>query len=238
MSGMANLSIAPGAVRACAREPTRIGTRSKRTAKMVAPTPTPPCPIPGAPLPQRPHLASLLTPTRVWANSPRSAPALVPAELRRLGPQGHLLVSARFGGGQEEKFARAVAAALKAAGVDVYMVSATGGDDFGKQTMRGIARMSAMLAVCFDDYGAMTDSNYSSYYEVKAAYDQGKAIIPLRLSEKWPPVPPNDKDGDGADQNNFVFQQGLAYIDGRGKSAADCAALLLQQAGDKMPRSQ
>ena len=74
-----------------------------------------------------------------------------------------MLVSARFGGGQDEKFARAVAAALKAAGVNVYMVEVAGGDDFGKLTMSGIAGMSMMLAVCFDDYGAMTDSRYCSY---------------------------------------------------------------------------
>ena len=77
---------------------------------------------------------------------------------------------------------------------------------------------------------------FSTYYEVKAAVDQHKTIIPLRLSEKWPPEPPNDKDGKGKIQNSFVFPQSLAYIDGRGKSAAECAALLLKD--DKMPRSR
>ena len=156
----------------------------------------------------------------------------------RLGSQGHLLVSARFDGGKKEKFARALAAALKAEGVNVYMVDATGGDDFGEMTMFGTAEMSAMVAVCFDDYGAKTKSPYCSYAEVKAATDRKKTIIPLRLSDKWPPVPPADEDegGKGKNQNEFVFHSGLAYIDGKGKSAADCSRLLLQQAGDKMPR--
>ena len=120
----------------------------------------------------------------------------------------------------------------------MYIVDASGGDDFGELTLEGIEGMSAMLAVCFDDYGAKTASRYCSYYELRTANDRDKPIIPLRLSDKWPPVPPsNDEDGKGARLNAHVFSPSLAWLDGRNKTPAECATLLLEKAADKLPRS-
>eukprot|EP00964_Phaeocystis_antarctica_P108036 scaffold72686_cov57-Phaeocystis_antarctica.AAC.1 len=92
------------------------------------------------------------------------------------------------------------------------MIECGPGGSYGNQTMNGLANMYAMLAVCYDTYGAKTESPYSSYAEVCYANEHGVRIIPLKLCSKWPPAP-RDSDGKkhGATQNKF------------NKSAAQCA---------------
>ena len=127
-------------------------------------------------------------------------------------------------------------------GVNAFMVEAGAGDDFATQTMDGLDQMYAMLAVCYDTYGAKTASKYSTYHEVRHANDHGIPIIPLKLySGDWPPAP-QDSDGGGAGrvQNKFVFTPSVVYSDGVGKSAAVCAqqvkvALAGLEKGGKIP---
>ena len=154
----------------------------------------------------------------------------------------HLLVSARFDGGEKEKFAREIHKELCALRVNAFMVEAGAGDNFATQTVDGLDQMYAMLAVSYDTYGAKTTSKYSTYEELAHAYDHGIPIIPLKLySGDWPPAP-EDSDGGraGRAQNKFVFEPGLVYVHGVGKSALKCAqevkeALAHLEAGGKIP---
>ena len=135
-----------------------------------------------------------------------------------------MLVSARFDGGEKEKFARAVYKELNTLGVNCFMVEANRVGEYGVQTMHALTNMCAMLAVCYDTYGAKTESPYSSYAEVTYANENHVRIIPLKLCKEWPPAP-IDSDGTraGAQQNKFVFKPSLLYLEGQGKSAAECA---------------
>ena len=132
----------------------------------------------------------------------------------------HLLVSARFDGGEKEKFAREIHKELCALRVNAFMVEALAGDNFATQTVDGLDQMYAMLAVCNDTYGAKTTSKYSTYEELTHAYDHGIPIIPLKLySGDWPPKPvDSDGKGVGAAQNKLIFKQGVVYASGQGKS--------------------
>jgi hypothetical protein len=135
-----------------------------------------------------------------------------------------LLVSARFDGGEKERFARVLHKELNALGVNCCMVEASRVGEYGVQTMHGLTNMCAMLAVCYDTYGAKTESPYSSYAEVTFANENHVRIIPLKLCNEWPPAP-IDSDGKraGAQQNKFVFKPSLLYLEGQDKSAAECA---------------
>ena len=77
-----------------------------------------------------------------------------------------------------------------------FMVEAQRVGEYGGQTMYGLTSMSAMLAVCYDTYGAKTKSPYSAYGEVMDANEHGIRIIPLKLCNMWPPAP---RDSDGKD---------------------------------------
>jgi hypothetical protein len=136
----------------------------------------------------------------------------------------HLLVSARFDGGEKESFARALHKELNTLGVNCFMVEASRVGEYGVQTMHALTNMCAMLAVCYDTYGAKTESPYSSYAEVTFANENHVRIIPLKLCNEWPPAP-IDSDGKraGAQQNKFVFKPSLLYLEGQDKSAAECA---------------
>merc|ERR1719468_943734 len=97
-----------------------------------------------------------------------------------------------------------------------------------------------MVAFAFEDYGEKTACKYSTYYEVKYAYERGIPILPLRLYAEgsWPPRPTR-VDGTidliGSRQNEFVFATDLVYaafspeLDG----AADaCTEPLLKRYND------
>lgn len=150
-------------------------------------------------------------------------------------PEKHVLVSARFDGGPVEEFARSLHTWLRELGIPSYMVFAMGGGEFGRQTVYGLIAMCAMIAVCTAEYGAETDSAYSSYEEVKHAIENHIPIVPLKLVEAWPPAPRDSPavggGTHGAEQNKFAFSKSLLFVeglqsDGLFKSPKECAELL------------
>ena len=102
------------------------------------------------------------------------------------------------------------------------MIECGPGGSYGNETMNGLANMYAMLAVCYDTYGAKTESPYSSYAEVCYANEHGVRIIPLKLCSKWPPAP-RDSDGKkhGATQNKFVFKPSLLFLEAQDRQKID-----------------
>ena len=135
---------------------------------------------------------------------------------------GCKFVSARFDGGEKENMAREIEKHLKELNVNTFMVESGAGDDFQTQTAHGLANMDALIAICYDNYGEKTRTKYCSYYEVKSCYERDIPIIPVKLSEKWPPEPPGPPEG--AEQLKLIFGPSKVRIEGAGKSAADIAA--------------
>ena len=90
------------------------------------------------------------------------------------------------------------------------------------KTTHGLANMDAMISVCYDDYGEKTTSVYCTYFEVKSCYERKVPIIPVRLSEKWPPEPQGP--AEGTELLKLIFGPSKVYITGAGKSAAEIAA--------------
>lgn len=135
------------------------------------------------------------------------------------GQRDHLMVSARFDGGETERFARDVARELELLGAPVYIVRADAGDQFGPATVQGLHCARALL--CFltekPSYGERTESAYCSYAEVKYAIDQKLPLVPVRLCEQYPP---RTGEPEGSANNVFAFPPDLVYVDGRGGKAA------------------
>ena len=54
----------------------------------------------------------------------------------------------------------------------------------------------AQLQVCTHHYGEKTGSTYSSYRELRVAYENDLDIMPLRMDDVYPPSPPCGGDHD------------------------------------------
>jgi len=128
----------------------------------------------------------------------------------------HILISARFDGGEKEQVARSLHKQLTKIGVKSFMVETTGvGDTFGKQTVDGLTDMYAMVAVCYENYGEETSSSYCSYYELKYALAHKIPVLPIKLCEEWPPTQCGKA---GEKQNKFFFSPDLLYQDWWGET--------------------
>jgi hypothetical protein len=169
----------------------------------------------------RPETSS--SPTTNQAKNPNA----VEPDKAPLGEYGIILISARFDGGPREQEARGLQDELVKIGVDARMVEAAAGRNFGDDTQELLYSMNTMIAFCFEDYGQNTTSMYSTYWELKYAFDKKKRIIPIKRCAEWPPKPPLDHDGGykGIIQNDNVFTGGMAYLDWSNKiwSPAECA---------------
>ena len=110
-------------------------------------------------------------------------------------------------------------AVLESMGYTVLLVSASGGEKFGPQTIDCLARMEMMVAFCFEDYGEKTISPFCSFAEVEyyLHHMMEVMLLPLKLYalgdfSAWPPTPKHRDDvydgqpqNDGAKQNSFAF---------------------------------
>jgi len=126
-----------------------------------------------------------------------------------------VMMSARFNGDKYEDMARALASELRKKGVNVYIVEAGVGTTFGDKTIYGMYHMVAMICFCSPNYGQKTTAIYSSFGELKNAAGNGITLVPIKMGDVWPPVPPEDTDGGllGPAQNKFVFSPDLVYND-------------------------
>merc|ERR1740124_774190 len=135
-------------------------------------------------------IESHITPTNVMdVSEPPNELMLMKSSNNNNTSTKHVLISARFDGGEKEQVARSLHQQLTKIGVNSFMVETTGvGDTFGKQTVDGLNRMYAMVAVCYEDYGEKTDSSYCSFYELEYALGHNIPVLPIKLCEEWPPA--------------------------------------------------
>ena len=128
---------------------------------------------------------------------------------------------------------------LQAHHYNALMVHADHGEDFGTQTLDFLGRLKSdkgiLLAVCTSDYAEVTASGYSTFRELKFAHDCALDIIPLRVSDIYPPEPPHgpthkyDKSGSGVALVTLALSPSKRFLDCRGKSAGDIAALIARR---------
>ena len=166
-------------------------------------------------------------------------------------PSGDLapvsMISARFDGSDLEAKFRAVHRLLRDHNFDVLMVDADCGDDFGDHTMEFLSRIDQengfMLAVCTEHYGEITASKYSSFCELKYAYDQGLRVLPLKVVDTYPPQPPcgldhpYDKKGKARGFIKAMFPTSKVYLDCRDKSVSKTARMIADQLLAKAPKA-
>ncbi|CAL1144599.1 unnamed protein product [Cladocopium goreaui] len=70
--------------------------------------------------------------------------------------------------------------------------------------------------------GAYTGAGEETFHELEYAHDNKLHIFPTRLCEEWAPAPQNNPRG--TFQNEFVFKNGLVYVDDRQMNNAEGAA--------------
>ena len=100
-------------------------------------------------------------------------------------------------------------------GVNVYVAESGVGETFGDKTIYGMYHMVAMICFCSPNYGQKTAAIYFCFGELKNAAENGIPLVPIKMGDVWPPVPPEDFDGGllGPAQNKFVFSPDLVYND-------------------------
>ena len=133
------------------------------------------------------------------------------------------MISGRFNSPIKQNNCIALAKALKALQLPVYVVEATGGGDFGPQTKIGLSRMAVMIMMVTEDYGAKTGSPYSSYYEIEYLTDKKSKNIqylPLRMYKggKWPPQVKDEAEllpgeSPGATNLDFLIPSSKVFVD-------------------------
>lgn len=105
---------------------------------------------------------------------------------------------------------KAVKERLEELGEKAFMVDAKPGQSFAEQTLEGLGHARALVAFCTEDYGQKTGVGYETFVELQYAYENQLPIVPLKLSEVYPPEPPEPH---GRLQNKLVFKRGLVYIE-------------------------
>ena len=89
------------------------------------------------------------------------------------------------------------------------------------------AKKGVMFSVCTADYAEMTASPFSSYAELRFAFDNGIEIVPLIADEIYPPQPPwgkdhpFDKEGLAQGLIDLAMPPSRKYLDCRRKTK-DC----------------
>uniref|UniRef100_A0A7S1S4N0 TIR domain-containing protein n=1 Tax=Alexandrium catenella TaxID=2925 RepID=A0A7S1S4N0_ALECA len=131
----------------------------------------------------------------------------------RAGALNQTLISSRFGQFPETE-ARELFTALKELGLNPKIVTATVGEDYGETTVRLLETSKAMVVMASKNYGQRTGS-YSTYYELKYAFEHGLMILPVQLSRTFPPEPPGDPRG--AELCKWAMGPSMKRIDWSGK---------------------
>ena len=116
------------------------------------------------------------------------------------------------------------------------MVAAGGSDDFGQKTLEYLGELAynkgVMIAVCTPNYGEITKSPYSSNVELRFAYEERIRVLPLKVSEIYPPEPPGgpehpyDKTREGQTMCKMVFKGSVIFLDCQDKGVEEIAALI------------
>ena len=149
------------------------------------------------------------------------------------------MFSARFDGGDLEKKFRRVHELLVAHRFRCRMVSAAGSDDFGEKTLEYLGELreekGVMIAVCTPHYGEKTKSPYSSNAELRFALDEGIRVLPLKVSDTYPPEPPGgpehpfDKENRAKTLCRMVFKGSVVFLDCREKAVEEIAVMIANQ---------
>ena len=136
--------------------------------------------------------------------------------------------SLRFDKGPVEQTARNVCSILRGRGYEVYIVEGSP-DDFGKIVDRYLLRILKMtgvfVAFCTEHYGECTGNPWATYEELRYAHANGIEIMPLKMSEVYPPQPQHE---DAEALVRKVLHMGL--------TREDCVGVSDEQIADKVAK--
>ena len=106
-----------------------------------------------------------------------------------------------------------------------FLVDANAGDDICDMVMHCLEKAKVFLIIGCDNYGALSECKFSTFYELKYAYLNERRIIVIQLCQDWPPKPSPDINGRGAQQNTFMLPKSFLNIYWADKpwDAAACA---------------
>ena len=82
-----------------------------------------------------------------------------------------------------------------------------------------LVQKGILLAVCTENYAEVTSSKYSSFEELKLAYDRNLDVIPLKVTQAYPPSPPHgpqhpfDKEGQAIGLLAMAMPTSKVYLD-------------------------
>ncbi|CAE7824795.1 Arsb [Symbiodinium sp. CCMP2456] len=135
-------------------------------------------------------------------------------EIPEGSPSKPAFFSLRFDGSEVQAKVGRIYDRLSARGFPVRMVRARPGDNFGDMVTAYLAEIKekggALLPVCVETYGEETRSPYSTYEELKFAVSWKIRIVPLKMSEVYPPRPPGQQARGLIDR---AMPPDLAYLD-------------------------
>ena len=139
------------------------------------------------------------------------------------------MFSMRFDHRDAAKQFRRVFQILKRNDFPVRLVNPDVGDDFAMEVFKHLDEIrreeGVLLAVCTEDYGERTGVNCDTFNELRISYSQHVKIVPLRMSDVYPPQPKDEK---SRALVNAVFLDNVAYEDCRGKSDDELAGLMMK----------
>eukprot|EP00286_Rhodomonas_abbreviata_P027634 CAMPEP_0181294948 /NCGR_PEP_ID=MMETSP1101-20121128/3879_1 /TAXON_ID=46948 /ORGANISM="Rhodomonas abbreviata, Strain Caron Lab Isolate" /LENGTH=265 /DNA_ID=CAMNT_0023399653 /DNA_START=102 /DNA_END=895 /DNA_ORIENTATION=+ len=141
----------------------------------------------------------------------------------------HVMMSARFLGDADEGKARALFRNLRdGEKINVYMVEADAGEEFGQATADGLGNMEVMIAFITSNYGEKTGSRFCSFYEVKWCYEYDIPVVPIQVCPEWPP---GRSGGPGTNMIKLLLTPSVIRLNWSNKEwdAAACAKEVAQK---------
>ena len=150
-----------------------------------------------------------------------------------VGTRLAMLSARRFNNASVMRQMQAVQQILTLRNYEVVVVDTDAGADLGHNTMACLGRIKReqgiILGVCTWDYAEVTSSQYSSHKELRYALDNDIDVLPLRVEETYPPMPPfgenhpHDQHGVGQALVHMKLPPSLVPLDCRGKTAVQIA---------------
>lgn len=134
---------------------------------------------------------------------------------------GHLYLSGRFNTERKFWYMQKIKDLLQKNEIPTFIAEPMPGKDIVEITKDGLDRAKVMVAFCFDDYGEHTGLGFETYDELKYAHEKKIRIVPVKLSEVYPPQPPGRA---GQQQNANILKESIVHIDGTEKSLEQVAA--------------
>eukprot|EP00419_Tripos_fusus_P082048 CAMPEP_0172935794 /NCGR_PEP_ID=MMETSP1075-20121228/221695_1 /TAXON_ID=2916 /ORGANISM="Ceratium fusus, Strain PA161109" /LENGTH=373 /DNA_ID=CAMNT_0013797155 /DNA_START=30 /DNA_END=1151 /DNA_ORIENTATION=- len=146
-----------------------------------------------------------------WCN--KNEQVLISAQLG-IDALCEVFFSLRFSGDQDQRpNAKMLKEVLDGRSIGGFLCAAGLGESFGEQIRKALFFCNVLVAFVVDSYGEDSGTKFTTYYELDYAFQNGRRIVPLRLSQDWPPKCNNCTNGQALTAQ--VFSPSMVYLDCR-----------------------